>query len=72
MAVSHDAGIGEVTARTFERQVVELHVHIALLNRFSQIGRPQTVPLATAASVRLGWRPWHPEFDVFNSATRCS
>lgn len=42
--------LGErVTARTFERQVVELHVRVALLNRFSQIGRPQTVPVAAMA-----------------------
>ena len=42
--------LGErVTARTFERQVVELHVRVALLNRFSQIGRPQTVPVAAVA-----------------------
>jgi hypothetical protein len=30
-------------ARTFERQVMELQVRVALLNRFSQMGRPQTV-----------------------------
>lgn len=42
--------LGErVTARTFERQVVELHVRVALLNRFSQIGRPQTVPVSAVA-----------------------
>lgn len=42
--------LGErVTARTFERQVVELHVRVALLNRFSQIGRPQTVPVTAQA-----------------------
>lgn len=42
--------LGErVTARTFERQVVELHVRVALLNRFSQIGRPHTVPVAAVA-----------------------
>ncbi len=33
--------LGErVMARTFERQVVELHVRVAVLNRFSQLGRP--------------------------------
>ena len=42
--------LGErVTARTFERQVVELHVRVALLNRFGQIGRAQTVPVAAVA-----------------------
>jgi hypothetical protein len=39
--------LGErVMARTFERQVVELHVRVALLNRFSQLGRPATVAMA--------------------------
>ncbi|MCK6403793.1 MAG: IS5/IS1182 family transposase, partial [Sphaerotilus natans subsp. sulfidivorans] len=33
----------------FERQVVELHVRVAVLNRFSQIGRPQTVPVGAVA-----------------------
>ena len=36
--------LGErVMARTFERQVVELHVGVALLNR---LGRPVTVAVA--------------------------
>ena len=35
-----------VMARTFERQVVELHVRVAWLNRFSQLGRPVTVAMA--------------------------
>ena len=42
--------LGErVMARTFGRKVVELHVRVAMLNRFSQIGRPQTVPVAAVA-----------------------
>ena len=42
--------LGErVTARTFERQVIELQARVAVLNRFSQIGRPQTVPVGTVA-----------------------
>lgn len=42
--------LGErVTARTFVRQLVELHVRVALLNRFSQIGSPQTVAVAAVA-----------------------
>ena len=42
---------GHVHSRTatFERQVVELHVRVALPNRFSQIGRPQTVLVAAVA-----------------------
>ena len=39
--------LGErVLARTFERQVAELHMRVALLNRFTQLGRPQTVAMA--------------------------
>ena len=42
--------LGErVAARTFERQVVELHVRVALLNQFSQLGRPQTVAVVAVA-----------------------
>jgi len=42
--------LGErVIARTFELQVVELQVRVALLNRFTQIGCPQ----------RCLWLPWH-------------
>jgi hypothetical protein len=38
-----------VMARTFERQVAELHVRVALLNRFTQLGRPTTVPVVAMA-----------------------
>ncbi|WP_119157402.1 IS5 family transposase [Caldimonas tepidiphila] len=39
--------LGErVMARTFDRQVAELQVRAALLNRFTQLGRPQTVAMA--------------------------
>lgn len=39
--------LGErVAARTFERQVAELQVRVALLNRFTQLGRPNTVAVA--------------------------
>ena len=42
--------LGErVMARTFERQVVESHVRVTLLNRFTQLGRPTTVPVAAMA-----------------------
>jgi len=34
-------------ARTFERQVVELHVRVAILNRFTQLGTPKTVVVAS-------------------------
>ena len=39
--------LGErVMARTFERQVTELHIRVALLNRFTRLGCPVTVPVA--------------------------
>lgn len=41
-------------ARMFERQVVELHVRVALLNRFTQLGRPVTAPVVAMAQLRLG------------------
>jgi hypothetical protein len=42
--------LGErVMARTFEHQVVELHVRAALLNRFTQFGCPTTVLVAAMA-----------------------
>ena len=42
--------LGErVMARTFERQVTELHVRVALLNRFTQLGCPTTVAVPAVA-----------------------
>lgn len=39
--------LGErVMVRTFERQSVELHVRVAILNGLTQIGCPQTVAIA--------------------------
>ena len=38
-----------VMARTFERQVTELHIRVALLNRFTQLGCPTTVPVLAMA-----------------------
>ena len=35
-----------VMSRTFERQVNELHIRVAILNRFTELGRPQTVAVA--------------------------
>jgi hypothetical protein len=35
-----------VMARTFDRQITELKVHAAILNRFSKIGTPNTVHIA--------------------------
>ena len=36
-------------ARTFERHVTELHVRVAQLNRFTQLGRPTTVCVTAMA-----------------------
>jgi len=59
--------LGEcVMARTFECQVVELHVRVALLNRFTQLGRPTTVPVAAMASLRLGLGSSRCAFDLCN------
>lgn len=42
--------LGErVMACTFERQVIELHVRVALLNRFTQLGWPNTVAVPAMA-----------------------
>ena len=42
--------LGErVMARTFERKVTELHVRVALLNRFTQLGCPTTVAVPAVA-----------------------
>jgi hypothetical protein len=39
--------LGErISAKTFERQVTEVHIRVALLNRFTHLGTPRTVPLA--------------------------
>ena len=39
--------LGErVMSRTFERQVNELHIRAAILNRFTEIGCPQTAVVA--------------------------
>jgi hypothetical protein len=38
--------LGErVMARDFDRQVAELHVRAAVLNRFTRLGTPITVPM---------------------------
>jgi hypothetical protein len=39
--------LGErVMSRTFECQVNELHIRAAILNRFTELGRPQTAAVA--------------------------
>jgi hypothetical protein len=61
-----------VMACTFERQVVELQVQVqvqvALLNRFTQLGRPTMVPLAAMAWLRLGLGSSRCAFDLCNKA----
>ena len=39
--------LGEkVMARTFERQVADLNIRASILNRFTELGTPQTVAVA--------------------------
>jgi len=39
--------LGErVMARDFERQITELQVRVSILNRFTQLGTPETVRVA--------------------------
>jgi hypothetical protein len=39
--------LGErITSKTFERQVTEVRIRVALLNRFTHLGTPRTVPVA--------------------------
>lgn len=33
-------------SHTFDRQVNELHIRAAILNRFTEVGRPQTEAVA--------------------------
>lgn len=58
--------LGErVMARTFVHQVVELHIRVALPNRFSQLGRPQSVAVA---KLLLGLGSSRPLFVLCNKA----
>jgi len=57
-----------VMAHTFERQAVELHVRVARLNRFTQLRRPTTVPVAAMAWLRLGLGPPRCAFDLCSKA----
>jgi mRNA interferase MazF len=41
---------------------------VALLNRFTQLGRPTTVPVVAMASLRLGWGSSRCAFDLCNKA----
>lgn len=61
--------LGErVMARTFERQVAALHARVALLNRFTQPGRPTTVVVPAVAKLRLGWGQSRAESGLCNKA----
>lgn len=42
----HQRACERVMSRTFERQVNELHIRAAILNRFTEMGRPQTTAVA--------------------------
>ena len=54
--------------RAFERQVAQVHVRVALLNRFTQLGRPTTVPVAAMAQLRLGLGSSRTVFDLCSKA----
>jgi hypothetical protein len=56
-----------VMALTFERQVVGLYVRVALLNHFSQLGRPVTVAVASLR-LELGLGPSDPSIPSRNNA----
>jgi hypothetical protein len=73
--------LGErIMARTFERQVAQVQVQVrvrvrvrvraARLNRFTQLGRPTTVPVLAMAWLRLGWGLSRCAFDLCNKAMR--
>lgn len=55
-------------ARTFERQVTELHVQVALLNRFTQLGRPATAAVPVMAQLRLRLGLSRPDSGLCNKA----
>jgi hypothetical protein len=56
----------QVMSRTFERQVNELHIRAAILNRFTELGRPQT---AAVTQPRPGFGEARLKLDLCNSAT---
>lgn len=60
----------QVMARTFERQVTQLHVRVALLNRLTQLGCPTTVPVSVPAmaQLRAGLGLTRPEWGLCNKA----
>jgi hypothetical protein len=65
--------LGErVMALTFERQVAQVHVRVALLNRFTQLGRPTTVPVVAIAWLRLGLGSSRAAFDLCNKVVPTS
>ncbi len=58
--------LGEkVISRTFERQVAELNIRAFILNRFTELGTPQTVVVAL---LRLGFRIARPQAGLCNKA----
>lgn len=49
-----------VTAHTFEPQVADLHVLVALINLFTQLWRSTTAALGSVASMRLTMGSYRP------------
>ena len=58
-----------VTSRTFERQVNELHIRVLVLNRFTELGRPQTIVVASCV---WGQGITQPQTDLCNNAPPCN
>jgi hypothetical protein len=45
-------GLGErLFSRTFERQVAEVHARVAIINRFTYLGMPNSVRAGQIASI---------------------
>jgi hypothetical protein len=53
-------------ARDFERQVAEIQIRVAILNRYTALGIPITESLG---KVRLGKGEEYPSYDLCNKAT---
>ncbi|GAB3363401.1 hypothetical protein GCM10027395_14250 [Giesbergeria sinuosa] len=52
-----------VMSRTFEHPANELHIWTTILNRFTELGRPQTMAVAVAVAVAM-----HLKLDLRNNA----
>ena len=68
MATSHVLQCSN-TSRLVERTLlIGLHGRVALLKRFTQLGRPTTVPVVAVGQLRLGLGSTRSAFDLCNKA----